>query len=304
VNLLKPIAISARLIAVAEGLLFSLIAGSTLVFAKLALKYLGPLTISGLRFFLSFLILLPFLFHNKRIKSISSRLWRRFFLMGLSFYVIGNGSLFWGLKYIPATTAALVLNFIPLLVLVAGIFWLDEIPARSQVAGVIIAILGGALFLSPGLAAGEPLGIAIVATGLIGNAAFGVLGREIAKEKKVDTLTLTAIPLAVGSTILMVMALLVEGFPRFSPTGWGLALGLALVNTICAYLLYNHALRALPAFELSAILNLTPLVTAVWAWSFLRESLCLEQIAGMVTVIVGVSVVQFGKRGVSASPVR
>jgi drug/metabolite transporter (DMT)-like permease len=135
-----------------------------------------------------------------------------------------------------------------------------------------------------------------VAIGLIGNAAFGILGREIAREQKVDTITLTAVPLAFGSSLLIPIALSIEGLPRFSVTGWGIVLGLAVFNTVCAYVLYNHALRVLPAFELSAMLNLTPLVTAIWAWLFLSERLSIAQIIGMVIVIVGVLVVQLCKK--------
>lgn len=291
----------ARLIAVSECIAFTVIAGSTLVFSKIALDFLGPLTITGLRFFLAFLVLFPFMFFHNRLANISSPLWFRFLFIGLSLYVVGNGALYWGLKYVQATTASLLLSFIPLLVLLAGIFWLNEIPTRLQVAGVIVAIIGGILFFSPGRKVGEPLGIAIMSIGLIGNAAFGVLGREIAREQKVDTLTLTAIPLAFGSSVLIPVAIFVEGLPRFSVTGWGLVLGLAVVNTVCAYLLYNHALRILPAFELSAILNLTPMVTAIWAWLFLSERLSSIQILGMVIVVIGIVVVQLcRKNGKSA----
>jgi len=292
---------SARLVAVSEGVLFTLIAGSTLVFAKLALDYLGPLTSASLRFLLASLLLLPFWFHPGRISRLSPHLWFRFFLIGLSLYVVGNGALYWGLMYIPATTASFLLSFIPLLVLVAGIFWLNEIPTRLQVAGVFVGIIGGMLFFSREFEVGEPLGITIVVISLVGNAAFGVLSREIAKEQKVDTLTLTAVPLVFGSSILIPIALSIEGLPRFSVTGWGIVLGLAVFNTACAYWLYNHALSVLPAFELSAILNLTPLVTAIWAWLFLRERLSIVQVVGMVTVILGVFFVQWGrKRDISA----
>lgn len=303
-NRLMSTAKSARLIAISECILFTLIAGSTVVLAKIALAYLGPLTLTGLRYFLAFLLLLPFLFHHNHLTRLSPQLWFRFFLMGLSFYAVGNGAFFWGLKYVSATTASLVLNFIPLLVLIAGILWLNEIPTRLQVVGVIVAVVGGILFFSSGLKGGEPLGIAIVAIGLVGNAAFGILGREIAREQKVDTLTLTAVPLALGSSILIPLALSIEGLPRFSVTGWGMLLGLAIVNTACAYGLYNHALRVLPAFELSALLNLTPLMTAAWAGLFLSESLSLVQIVGMVTVIMGVLVVQLGKKRAISAPCR
>jgi drug/metabolite transporter (DMT)-like permease len=287
---------SARLIAVAEAILFTLIAGTTLVIGKMALHHLGPFTLTGLRYFLAFLILLPFALHGHRLKGLSRQLWLRFFLIGLSFYAVGNGALFWGLQYIPATTASLVLNLIPLLVLLAGILWLREIPTRWQVAGMIVAILGGVLFFSPGLKVGEPLGIALVGIGLAGNVMFGIFGREIAREQKVDTLTLTAVPLAIGSMILLPAALSIEGLPGFSLIDGLLVAVLAVFNTVGAFLLYNHALKTLPAFELSAILNLIPLVTAAWAWLFLSERLGLFQIVGMVTVILGVLVVQLGKK--------
>jgi drug/metabolite transporter (DMT)-like permease len=283
---------SSRLIAVSECVVFSLIAGSTLVLAKMALAYLGPLTMTALRYFLAFVLLFPSMLYHNRLSNLSLFLWLRFFLIGLSLYVVGNGGLYWGLRYVQATTASLLLSFIPLLVLIAGILWLNEIPTRMQVVGVAVAVIGGILFFSPGRNIGAPLGIALVAISLIGNAAFGILGREIAREQKVDTLTLTTIPLAFGSILLIPIALIIEGVPQFSVTGWGILLVLALVNTVCAYILYNHALKVLPAFELSAILNLTPLVTAIWAWLFLRERLGLAQISGMVMVIVGVLVVQ------------
>ncbi len=37
-------------------------------------------------------------------------------------------------------------------------------------------------------------------------------------------------------------------------------------------------------------------MTAAWAWLFLSESLGLVEIVGMFTVIVGVLVVQLGKK--------
>lgn len=140
------------------------------------------------------------------------------------------------------------------------------------------------------------MGIAIVAVGLVGNAAYGMLGQEVAKTKQVDTLALTAIPLAFGGGMLLPIALSIEGVPRFSTIGWGIVLWLAMVNTACVYLLYNHALCVLAAFELSVILNLTPLVTALLAWLFLGERLSLIQLIGMVTVIGGVVLVQWGKQ--------
>ena len=283
-----------RPLAITEAVLATAIWASSFVIVKIALPHMGPLTIAALRYFLAFLLLLPFTAtrNKKVIHSISSHLWIRLFIIGISAYAIGNGALFWGLKYLPATTVSFLMSISPLLILFAGTIWLKEMPTRWQITGVIIAFFGSTLFFSSGLRSGEPLGIAIVAVGLIGFTAFGILGREIARDKQIDTLSLTAIPLGFGGGFLLLVALLLEGLPSFSLISWGLMLWLAIVNTAIGYALYNHSLQILTALEMNVILNLAPLGTAVLAWLILGETLASIQIIGMVTVIIGVIIVQ------------
>lgn len=282
---------SARSVAIAESVVVTLLLGSTLVIAKGALHYVGPLTLAALRYGIAFLLFLPFLLRRRSETGWSPSLWRRFVTIGVSFYVVGNGALFLGLKYVPATTASLFLSLVPLLVLFAGIIWLREVPTHVQIAGVLVGLVGSALFFAPGLGAGKPLGLLIVAVGLIGNAAFGVLGRDAAM-RVVDTVALTAIPLAVGGAILLPIALAVEGWPHASLRAAVIVVWLAVVNTACVFLLYNHALSVLPALRVSAVVNCTPLVTALLARFFLGERLGSVQILGMAIVIGGVMLVQ------------
>ena len=281
-----------RLLAIAETLLLALILGSTLVVSRLALNFLGPLTLTAFRYFFAFLVLLPFIPHENLLRHWTPRTWLLLLLIGVSFYVLGNGALIVGLRFLSATTDALLLNLVPLLVLVAGVIWLKEMPTRLQLLGVVIGVLGGVLFFSPGLSAGEPLGLAIVTVGLLGNAAYGLLGRTLARAGRVDTLSLTAIPLAVGSLLLLPCALLIEGVPPFVPQAWLLVVLLAVLNTAVAYVLYNHALKVLAAFEVSVILSINPLVTALWGWFLLGERLQSLQVLAMAVMIVGVALVQ------------
>ena len=283
-----------RPLAISEAILATAIWASSFVIVKIALPHMGPLTIAALRYFLAFLLLLPFTAarNKKVIHSISSHLWIRLFIIGISAYAIGNGALFWGLKYLPATTVSFLMSISPLLILFAGTIWLKEMPTRWQITGVIIAFFGSTLFFSAGLRSGEPLGIAIVAVGLIGFTTFGILGREIARDKQIDTLSLTAIPLGFGGGFLLFVAFLLEGLPSFSLISWGIVVWLAIVNTAVGYALYNHSLQILTALEMNVILNLAPLGTAVLAWLILGETLASIQIIGMVTVIIGVILVQ------------
>ncbi len=192
------------------------------------------------------------------------------------------------------------MSMIPLLVLIGGALLLREVPTRWQVFGVILCLLGSGLFFSGGLLPGEPRGILIMSVGLIGFMAFSLLGRGIARDRQLNTLTLTTLPLVIGGLISLILAITVEGLPSFSGNSLFLVLWLALVNTSLGYLLYNHALRDLTALEMNMIMNLSPLFTALLSWIILKEQLSVIQIIGMVIVIIGVILVQLFSK--SSSP--
>lgn len=292
---------SFRVLAIAEGLAVSLIWASSPVVIKIGLGHLGPLTLAGLRYFIAFLLLLPLMVKkNGWRNNPAPGYWLRLFFMGLCAYTFGNGALFWGLQYVPATTGSLILSMVPLPVLLSSILWLQESPTWWQVIGLVVTLGGSILFFSPGSGPGEPLGIAALSAGVVAFAGFSILGREVARGKSVHTLPLTTIPLGFGGGLLLAVAPFVEGTPYLSPASWGIVLWLAVVNTAIGYLLHNHALQELTALELNVLLNLAPLATALLAWLLLGEWLTPVQMTGMVTVIAGVFVVQWRKRETEA----
>ena len=280
-------------VAIIEGLLVTIIWASSFVFVKMALAYAGPLTIAGFRYFIGFLILLPFLRQRRpMLRHLSPRLWVRLFALGITAYTIANGAAYLSLRYLPAVTLSFLMNLGPLLVLFAGVVWLKEIPTRWQAVGVAITIAGTALFFSPGLRSGETLGMAIAAVGMISFVTFGILAREVAKDGDIDTLSRTAIPLAIGGGFLLLIALPLEGLPTIAVKGWAIILFLAFVNTALAYVLYHHAVQVLTALEMNVMLNLCPLGAALLAWFLLGETLTSIQLVGIVIVVSGVTLVQ------------
>lgn len=288
---------SGRVAAIIEALLATIIWASSFVFVKMILSNIGPLTIAGLRYFLAFLVLLPFMMRRKQaLQSIAPKTWFHLTLIGLSAYTVGNGALFWGLKYLPATTTSFLVGISPLLILIGGVIFLNEVPSRLQIIGLIISLVGNAVFFSSGLQPGEPLGIAIVAVGVLGFTAFGILGRGLARGKRTNTIHLTGIPLGIGGGILLLLAVLLEEWPIFNQKVLLIILWLAIINTAVAYILYNHALKTITALEMNVFLNLSPLGTAALAWLFLGESLTFKELLGVAIVIIGVTLVQVKRR--------
>lgn len=290
----KPFGLSStRTIAIAEAILATFIWASSFIFVKLLLPDIGPLLIAGLRYFLAFLILSPLILRQERkLASIRPKLWGQFAIIGVSAYSIGNGALFWALQYLDATTVSFMMSVSPLLIMFAGMVILREFPSRWQIGGVVVSLIGGVLFFSPGLTSEEPLGLAIAMLGLLGFTAFGIQGRAIARSREVSTLDLTGFPLALGGGVLLIIGLMVESRPVLSLNGWFIIAWLAIVNTAFAYFLYNHALKTITALEMNVLLNLSPLGTALLAWLILGETLSAIQILGVLIVIVGVTIVQ------------
>jgi drug/metabolite transporter (DMT)-like permease len=284
---------STRTLALIEAFVVTVIWASSFILVKLVLPDVGPLTIAGVRYFLAFLLLLPLILHTPQsLKSIDRRLWGLLALIGFSAYTVGNGALFWGLQYLPATTVSFLMSLSPLLILFSAAIWLDEIPRTLQILGVIISLAGSVLFFYHGLKPGEPLGIAITLVGMVGFTAFGILGRDVARQRRTSTLLLTGIPLAFGGGILLIIGIPLEGFRTFGLDTMLMLIWLAVVNTAFAYFLYNHALKILTALEMNIVLNMAPLVTALLALIILEESLSIVQLVGMLIMIIGVILVQ------------
>ena len=279
-------------LAVIEAVIVNLLWASTFIFVKISLREMGPLTIGGLRYFLGFLVLVPFLLKSKKRKRISNKEWRNLAIIGISSYTLANNAMFWSLIYLPATTVSFMMGLITLLVFISGVIWLKELPNRLQFSGILLTLIGTGMFFSVGLKPGEPLGILLAGGSLICFTIFGVMGRNTARARSVDTLSLTAFPLAIGGGLSLLIAIPIEGFPHASIQTWGLIAWLAVVNTSLAYMLYNHSLQILTAFQMNVLLNLAPIGTAVMGWFLLGEQLNLLQFIGIVVVIVGASLVQ------------
>lgn len=302
---MKPAPTSPTLpVALTEALLTTLIWGSSFVVAKFGLRTIGPLTLAGLRYFLAFVLLLPFLLVRLRRSGWPNwEILRQLALLGIAAYLIGNGALFIALQTVPATLVSFMLSLGPIFILIGSLIWLKEVPTRLQVIGLLVSLGGMALFFLPGLQAGTGRGLAILAAGTLAFAVFGLMGRARARDRRVDSLTLTAIPLAVGGGALLAAGLILEGGPQVTPEGAGIVAWLALVNTAVAYLLYNHALQRLTALQMNMILNLSPFVTAGLALWLLNEQLTAVQLIGMVVATVGVAQAQRPSRAEAPSPI-
>ncbi len=271
------------------------------VLIKIGLKDIPPILFAGMRYFLAFVVLLPFVFFSdaskENFKSLTSSDWKNLLLLGILFYFLTQGLQFIALKYIPAVTASLFLNFSSLITAFLGIMFLKENLSSLQWSGVFIFLIGVLLYFLPITFSGkEWIGIAAISAQVFSNSFSSVLGRKINVSKKINPLIVTIISMGVGSLLLSITGISLDGFPVINLQSWGIIIWLAVVNTALAFTIWNNTLRKLTAVE-SSILNNTMLIQiAFLAFIFLGEIKTMKEIFGLAIAASGVFLVNYKRK--------
>lgn len=278
------------------ALLVTFLWSTSFVIIKWGLKEIPPLTFAGLRYSIAFLCLLPFAFTQKNkkvIKSLERKDWLKLILLGILFYAFTQGTQFIGLSLLPAVTVSLWLNFTPLVVAVMAIFLIKELPTNLQWIGVFLFIVGILAYFYPAsLSDDYSLGLIVMTIGVFANSGSAVLGRSVNREGKVNPVVVTIISMGIGSVILLVTGILLQGLPPISTENFLYLLWLAIVNTALAFTIWNYTLRTLTAME-SSIINGTMLMQiAILAWIFLGEEITIKEGIGMLIAACGAVIVQ------------
>jgi len=290
------------------ALLVTFLWSTSFVIIKIGLDEIPPLTFAGLRYTIAFICLLPFVFtktNSTVIKKLEKKDWGKLILLGILFYAFTQGTQFIGLSLLPAVTVSLWLNFTPLIVAVMAIFLINEYPTALQWFGVIFFIVGIIIYFFPvALSGDQETGLIVMTVGVLANSASAVLGRNINREARINPIVVTVISMGIGSILLLVIGIILQGLPPISFQNVLYLLWLAIINTALAFTIWNFTLRTLSAME-SSIINGTMLIQiAVLAWIFLSEAITLQEGIGMLIAAIGAILVQLRKRPLTQGEIR
>lgn len=295
-----------RAAAVALALFVTVLWSSSWVLIKLGLEALPALTFAGLRYTLASACLAPFaLGALRRLPpgGLGRRAWVELVALGVLFYALTQGAIFFGLESLPTMTVSLLLNGTALTVAALSAVTLGERPGLLQWGGVLLFLAGAAAYLTPvSVGPGQGLALAVVIVGVLANAASALLGRAVNRRAALPPLVVTAFSMAVGGALLLLAGGLGQGLPRLGVREVVIVAWLAVVNTALAFTLWNRSLQTLTAVE-SSVLNGTMLIQiAVLAWVVLGERLDGRQIAGLAVAAAGALLVQLRSPPVATAP--
>ena len=139
---------------------------------------------------------------------------------------------------------------------------------------------------------GESVGLAATLISGIGWATYMVLTRYYLRGNGESVIMLTVCSMALGSLMLLVTAILTGNIVAISYGGWATILWLSVVNTAFAFLIWNHALRTLRAYEQSILQNTMLIQVTLLASFLLGEALTALKVSGIIMVFTGILMVQ------------
>ena len=281
---------SERLRAILQALLVTFLWSTSWVLIKKSIHDLPPLIFAGLRYALAAIFLIPALWKNRSaVRQLSKQQWLSLVLLGLVFYTLTQGGQFMTLKYLDAIPFSLILNFSAPVVAVLSIFLLKETPSLLQWGGIVVFLLGVAVYFFPlSLSNSSVLGFILAGFTVLANAGASLLGRAINRLRNIPAGVVTALSMSIGAVLLLGIGIVIEPFPMISPLNWLVIVWLAAVNTALAFALWNKSLQVLSAVESSVINNTMLIQITLLAWLFLGESLDLKAVIGLLLAAVGV----------------
>jgi drug/metabolite transporter (DMT)-like permease len=275
----------------------SLLWGGSFFFAGVAVRDLPAFTIVAARVGIAAAALLLALRAAGLRMPTDGPTWRAFLGMGLLNNAIPFALIVWGQHHIASGLAAILNATTPLFtVLVAHVLTADEKLTAAKLAGVLGGLAGVVALLGPGLLLGLGAGFwaqAAVLAAALSYAFAGVFGRRF-RRLGVAPSVAAAGQVTAAAAIMLPLALVVDRpwtLPAPGTATIAALLGLGLLSTALAYLLYFRILAAAGATNLLLVTFLIPVSAILLGVLVLGERLEATHLAGMALIGAGLAAI-------------
>jgi drug/metabolite transporter (DMT)-like permease len=222
-------------------------------------------------------------------------IWVAFFGMGLLNNVVPFVLIVWGQHRIASGLASILNATTPLFtVLVAHVLTADERLTSLKVAGVTVGFVGAAIMIGPdalnGLGGAVTAELACLAAAVT-YAFAGIFGRRF-RRLGVAPLATAAGQVCASTVLLLPLMLVVDRPWNIAPphlATWGAVLGVGLISTALAYVLYFRILAVAGATNLLLVTFLIPVSAILLGAAVLGETLLARHFVGMALIGAGLA---------------
>ncbi len=276
--------------------LMPLLFASNIIIGRAASVDTPPIAMAFWRWVLAVAMLLPFAWNGLRQQ------WRQIAAQGPFLFLLGalgmgicGAIVYIGLGHTSATNAALIYASSPVFIVLIEAALLNKPVSLHQVAGIVLAILGVIIILFKGEISRiiqfhfNP-GDLYIALASLSWAVYSVLlkNRRLATFGTLPLFTMIAMA---GVMVLLPFFLWERGIAGDVPlklAPWLSILGVALMPSVLAFLIYKYGIRTVGPSRTALFLYFMPVYAALLAIVFLGEKLHIYHIGGLALVMSGV----------------
>ena len=287
-----------------------LIWSTTWIASKAVLGHIGPGAFLPARFIgmtlLAWTVLHFRYSRNRAAIRIARSDWPRLALGAFTGFTVNHICSTVALSRTSVFTVSLLIALIPLFTMVIMVVQGEALPPFAW-PGVIVALIGVAIFLSDKERAGDSLLGIVLCLGAAGAfAVYGLVNRPLVR-------TYPPQILASWQLLIGTLPLLIFGLPRMFAADWidlplriWLAFGFVIIFPVyIAYQLWNFGIAHRGAAVASSLGLLVPVLSAVMAALVLDEQLSVLKFAGALMVIIGLLIIRmpanWRQRGIGAA---
>lgn len=274
-------------------IILSVIWGGSFFFVEILVDYLPPLTIVALRVGLAAIILWVIVIFRRLPLPRTLKQWRGLFIVGLVNNALPFCLIVWGQTQISSGLASVLNATTPFFtVAIAGLYLADESFSRAKFTGVITGLLGTAILIGPEALSGLSGSIAgqmAVMLAALCYAAAAVYSRRF-KAWGVSPLMIATGQVTMAAIILLPITLFIDQpwtLPLPPLHAIGAMIGLAVISTVIAYILYFRLVASAGATNAALVTFLIPVSAILLGTVVLGETFTALQALGAILIGAG-----------------
>ena len=287
--------------------------GGTFVAGRYLAGGLSPLLAASLRFLLASVALLLFIrMARTPLVRPSPRQWLQLLLLGFFGIFFYNLCFFYGLHYINASRASLIVALNPAVIGLASCLLFKERLTRAKVVGIAICMAGASMVIvsrDPQLLAGGAdawLGDLLIFGCVLGWGVYSLFSRELNHSLgPVQTVTWSIL---LGTVMLWITCIVrgevsVAAIAQLGAQQWMSLLYLGVLGSALAYIAYYDGIRKIGATRSGVFIALNPLTAVLLGALLLDEPLTLAMCLGGGLILAGIflcnkPLARAGKKGI------
>jgi O-acetylserine/cysteine efflux transporter len=294
----QTIYMNKRLLTILQTLGVCILFALGVILMKLGLKSVDAMTLAWLPLAIGMLGMSLYTFGIKRQsipKKLDRKIWVYIIIIGVCNFTISRMVKPFALETMPANTYSYLTQFQGFVTMALSIAILREVPTIWQLVGAAVAFGGLRLFFLQVPSTAEWLGIILIAVAWLATAYTNNATRKVmlVTHNGIDNNVFSTLTILIGGIAAVVIGLSLGGLPHVPDlASWGVIFYLGLVWIAFNLTAWNYFLRTLRSYEASILSASVVIFTALLSLLILGEKLALNQVYGILTMIVGLALVQ------------